>query len=86
MKHLFLFESIIGISFDMSFQDGVVISQTHLPIMHDEIVNDVNFVLILMHVQRFDVGFHQNWAFLLGFFFDLLLIFVPDILVLLVSL
>jgi hypothetical protein len=38
-------------SFDVSLEDGVVVSQAHLPIVDDEIVDDVEFVLIGVDVE-----------------------------------
>ena len=49
MEFFFEFDFAIPVAFDVSFQDGVVVSETHFPIMNDVIVDNVNFVWVVFH-------------------------------------
>jgi hypothetical protein len=73
-------------SFDVSLEDGVVVSQAHLPIVDDEIVDDVEFVLIGVDVEWLNMGVHEERADFFGLGFDLVFILMPYLLVLLVPL
>jgi hypothetical protein len=73
-------------SLDVSFEDGMVIPETHFPIMHDKIIDDIDLLLVRVHVQRLDGILHEEGTSLLGFILEEVLLALPHLLVLLVPL
>jgi len=54
----------------MTFKYRIVISKAHLPIIYNVIIDNVKFVCVGMHVERFDVAIHENRAFFMSLVAD----------------
>ena len=59
LQKLLFFDGVEAVTFDVSFEDGVVVSQTHFPVVNDVLIDGDIFGLILVNVQGFDVVFHE---------------------------
>jgi hypothetical protein len=67
--------------FDMSLKDWVVIPQAHFPVVHNVVIDSINFTFIWMHIQIFNVSVHQDWIFFHGLVFDMTFLLLPIILI-----
>ena len=54
-------------SFDMPLENGIVVAETHLPIMNNIVIDCVDFLFIFVNVEVFAVGLHEDGIFLEGF-------------------
>ena len=48
---MFLLEPVEPVAFEVSFEDGIVVSEAHFPIVDYEVVDDVDLVLVWMHIE-----------------------------------
>lgn len=81
LQQSLLLDFLKAVALNVPFENRVVISETHLPIMHNIVVDDINLILIGMHVEGLDVVVHQDGTLFMDFVFDVQFVFVPYILV-----
>jgi hypothetical protein len=67
---------------DVSFENGIIVAETHLPIVDYIVVDGVIFVDVLLGEDRLDVALHEQRPFLLDLQPDAVLLLLPQRLVL----
>lgn len=72
-------------TFDVSLQYRIIISEAHFPVVNNVVIDSVDFGLVRMDIEGFDTVLHENWIFI-ECVFDIRFLSLPQLLVLFVLL
>jgi len=73
-------------SFDMSLKNGIIISQTHFPIMNNKVIDDISFILIGMDIHMANISFHKYRTLLMYLILYNIFFFLPHLLIMFIGL
>jgi hypothetical protein len=72
-------------TFDVSLQYRIIISETHFPVVNNVVIDSIDFSLVRMNIEGLDTILHENWIFIESVF-DIRFFSFPQLLVLFVLL